>query len=107
MIKYLAFLFVFISLCFKSVYTETSFTVNGNCEMCKERIEKAVKKVKGVKSANWSMKTHVIKVVFDSKITNIDKLHQSIADAGYDTDKVKSTDAKYKALPSCCQYKRQ
>lgn len=107
MIKYLSIFFVFASLCFTTASTEVSFTVQGNCEMCKERIEKASKKVKGVKLANWSMKTHQIKVVFDSQITTTDKIHQAIADAGYDTDKVKSSDAKYKALPACCQYDRK
>jgi len=105
MLKYFFVSFILINLSFK-ISTETSFKVHGNCEMCKERIEKAAKKVKGVKSANWSMKTYNIKVVYDSQLTNVEKLHQAIADAGYDTEKIKSTDAKYKALPHCCQYKR-
>jgi copper chaperone CopZ len=104
--KYLFTFFIFLNFSFKSTNTETSFKVQGNCEMCKQRIEKAAKKLKGVKSATWSMNTHLIKVIYTSEITSIERLHQAIADVGYDTDKIKSTDAKYKALPRCCQYKR-
>jgi mercuric ion binding protein len=106
MLKYLFSFFIFINFSFKSTTTETSFKVSGNCEMCKQRIEKALKKVKGVTAADWNMQTHMVKVVYNPEITTIDKLHQAVANAGYDTDKAKSTDAKYKALPRCCQYTR-
>ncbi|MFZ9846633.1 MAG: heavy-metal-associated domain-containing protein [Flavobacteriales bacterium] len=106
MLKYLFIFFIFINFSFKSTTTETSFKVSGNCEMCKQRIEKALKKVKGVKSADWNVQTHIVKVMYDAELTNVEKLHQAVANAGYDTDKAKSTDAKYKALPRCCQYNR-
>ena len=35
-----------------------SIEVDGVCLMCKDRIEKACIKTKGVKSAVWDVKTH-------------------------------------------------
>lgn len=83
-----------------------TFTVSGNCEMCKETIESAVD-VKGVVSANWNMDTHVMTVVYNpAKITE-EKIHALIAASGYDTDKKKANEKVYKNLPGCCQYTRK
>jgi len=41
----------------KQMSQQAIFTVSGNCEMCKERIETAAKSVKGVLSASWSVET--------------------------------------------------
>jgi mercuric ion binding protein len=81
-----------------------SFRVSGNCEMCKETIEDALD-VKGVKSSDWNMETHVITVIFDADKINEEKIHELIAAAGYDTDKKKADEAAYKKLPKCCKYK--
>ncbi|WP_018343263.1 heavy-metal-associated domain-containing protein [Cytophaga aurantiaca] len=87
-------------------YETTSFKVNGNCDMCKNRIEGALKKNSGVQSASWDVKTQTVTVVYNPHTISVDQLRQLVADAGHDTDKVKSTDASYKALPGCCKYKR-
>ena len=39
--------------------------------MCKERIEKASIKTKGVKSAVWNVKTHELKLIFDARKTDL------------------------------------
>lgn len=82
------------------------FKVWGNCEMCKETIEKALDR-KGIKSADWNMDSKMIKVVFDpAKITE-EAIHQAIAEVGYDTEKTKGSDKAYAGLPECCQYERR
>ncbi|MCE7923038.1 MAG: copper chaperone [Haliscomenobacteraceae bacterium CHB4] len=88
--------------------TQTAqFQVWGNCGMCKRTIETAAKGVTGVQSANWNMDTHQFTVVFDPAQTGVDKVHEAIAAAGYDTDVVKGKDEAYTNLPGCCQYDRR
>ncbi|HMG16832.1 MAG TPA: cation transporter [Saprospiraceae bacterium] len=85
--------------------TTESFTVSGNCEMCKAKIEKAAK-AGGATKAVWNPDNKILVVSYNKEKLNIDAIHQSIAKVGYDTDKIKATDKKYKALPTCCQYDR-
>jgi mercuric ion binding protein len=85
--------------------TTISFQVSGNCDMCKETIEKSLD-VKGVKSAIWDEKTHFITVVFNPAKVKEEKLHELIAEAGYDTEKKKGSDKAYEDLPECCHYDR-
>ena len=93
----------FASVAFAALKTET-IKVAGNCESCKERIEDAAKK-SGVKKANWSEKTFVLTVVYDSaKVTN-DQIQKRIAAVGHDTEKYKATTEVYNSLPACCKYR--
>lgn len=87
-----------------SAKTET-FKVWGNCDMCKERIEKAVK-TEGAGSADWNVKSKILTVTFDPAKTNVEKLSKKIAVAGHDTEKFKADDKDYNALPGCCKYER-
>ncbi len=81
--------------------------VNGNCDMCKKRIEKAAYSVKGVKSAQWHVNHQDMHLVIDENRTSIDKVHQAIADVGHDTDKIKAKDEVYQELHGCCLYERK
>ncbi|HMU48027.1 MAG TPA: carboxypeptidase-like regulatory domain-containing protein [Chitinophagaceae bacterium] len=81
-----------------------TFTVYGNCEMCKERIETAAKG-KGVITATWDVDSKVLTLQYDPTQTSVEKVHQRIADAGHDTELKKSKDYVYKALPECCLYR--
>jgi Cu(I)/Ag(I) efflux system membrane fusion protein len=80
-------------------------TVQGLCEMCKERIEKAAKSVSGVTSASWDIKTKQLHLGFNPAKTSVDAVAKAIAKAGHDTDKYKADKATYDALPSCCKYR--
>ncbi len=84
--------------------TET-FKVWGKCDMCKARIEKAVK-AEGVTTANWDSKTQMLTVTFDAGKTNVDVLGKKLASVGHDTEKYKATDEVYSKLPGCCHYER-
>lgn len=81
------------------------FFVNGLCDMCKERIETAVRSVPGVVSAVWDVDTKTAHVEFDSGVTSLMKIHEAIAKAGHDTKLVKADDSGYNALPDCCRYR--
>ncbi|WP_316788041.1 heavy-metal-associated domain-containing protein [Pedobacter frigoris] len=82
-----------------------SLKVLGNCGMCKKHIETALK-VKGVSTANWNVKTKVLKVSYDPSKVTLDQVQQKVADAGYDTPKYKATKESYLKLDDCCQYDR-
>lgn len=87
-----------------STKTET-FKVWGACEMCKTRIENAVKS-EGASSANWDLKTKMLTVTFDSKKTGIDAFCKKLASVGHDNEKYKASDDVYAKLPACCHYER-
>ena len=80
-----------------------TFKVCGNCDLCKARIEKAVK-VEGVTKADWSSKTKLLTVTFDPSKTSKDALSKILALVGHDTEKYKATGDVYAKLPGCCQY---
>ena len=56
--------------------------VNGNCEMCQSRIQKAAFSVPGVKSANWSAETHKMNLILNEEKANILDVKKAVAKAG-------------------------
>lgn len=84
-----------------------SFKVYGNCEMCKERIEKAAKSVKGVLSADWNMDTKLLEVNLKDKTIKAEKISTMVAKAGHDTEFDTAQEDVYSTLPPCCQYERK
>jgi len=83
-----------------------SFKVSGNCEMCKDRIEKVTKSMAGVVSADWNTENKMLKVSFQDDKTDKEKIEQVIADSGHDTELFKASDLAYNKLPECCRYVR-
>jgi len=84
---------------------KASIEVDGVCLMCKERIEKAAIRTKGVKSAIWNVETHELKLIFDERKTNLDEIRQNIAAVGHDTKELKATDEAYDSVHPCCKYR--
>ncbi len=80
------------------------FSVQGVCTMCKDRIEKAAL-IKGVKMVEWDKESQILKVIYATKKVGEEEIHQAIADAGHDTEKVKAADGVYAKLPDCCAYR--
>ncbi|HUH48159.1 MAG TPA: efflux RND transporter periplasmic adaptor subunit [Arenibacter sp.] len=87
--------------------THDMLKVFGNCVMCKNRIEKAAKSVKGTLSANWDVDAKVIHLDFDSEMTSKGAISKAIAQAGHDTELDKATDEVYNDLPGCCLFDRE
>ena len=83
---------------------EIEFQVNGVCGMCETRIEKALD-VPGVIMASWDRETQKAKVAYKTKAISEQQIHQLIADAGHDTDRIKATDEVYNNLHGCCKYR--
>ncbi|KXK43446.1 MAG: cation transporter [Chitinophagaceae bacterium] len=85
------------------IKTDT-LTVLGNCSQCKTRIEDAAY-VKGVKQAEWNKHTKVLTVIYSESKTDMNKISQSISQAGHDTRLGNSSDKDYNQLPDCCAYR--
>jgi copper chaperone CopZ len=84
---------------------KVSIEVDGVCGMCKERIEKAAIRTKGVKSAVWNVDTHELKLIFDERKTDIKSISKNIAAVGHDTKEIKATDEQYDSVHACCKYR--
>jgi mercuric ion binding protein len=84
-----------------------SFEVNGSCDLCKKRIEKAAFSVSGVKLAVWDIETHQLNLILNEQKCTVSEVKKAIANVGHDTEEVKATDEVYNNLHSCCQYERK
>ena len=87
----------------KKIQTET-FLVEGVCNMCKKRIEKAALK-SGVMSADWNKDTKVLTIIHKPKKVSLMQVKEALANAGHDMEDLKSTDEAYAKLPDCCAYR--
>lgn len=86
-------------------FQQITFTVSGNCELCKDRIESAAKSVNGVSSADWEVTSKIINIKYNAKLTNPAVIQKAIAEKGHDTGKFKATLKVYNELPGCCKYR--
>ncbi len=89
----------------KEIVTET-YKVDGNCNMCKKRIENA-SYIKGVKRADWDKDTHILTLVYNKQKTTAEDVLKSIAKAGHSSEKATAAEADYEKLPKCCHYKTE
>ncbi|WP_179351609.1 heavy-metal-associated domain-containing protein [Winogradskyella vidalii] len=84
---------------------KASIEVDGVCGMCKERIEKAAIRTKGVKSAVWNVSTHELKLIFDERKTDLKTISKKVASVGHDTKEIKATEEQYNSIHACCKYR--
>ncbi|MEO1485214.1 MAG: heavy-metal-associated domain-containing protein [Bacteroidota bacterium] len=82
-----------------------SFEVDGVCQMCKARIEKAALNVNGVKYAVWDIPTHELALIVDERKTNAMEIKSALVAAGHDTKELKATEEAYNDLHFCCRYR--
>ena len=90
----------------KSKTSKAQFTVLGECEMCKDRIEKATFKIKGVKYSSWSVPKNKLSIIYNSNKVSLVVIKKQIAKVGHDTDEFKATREAYESLHQCCKYDR-
>lgn len=81
--------------------------VNGNCDMCKKRIEKAAFSVKGVKSATWHADHQDLHLIIDETKCTILDVEKAIANIGHDTKDIKATEEQYAKIHGCCKYRTE
>lgn len=105
-VKY--FFMVLMVFCSANLFAQSktdSVKVWGNCDECKDKIEKAAKKG-GALAADWNEDTYMLVINYNPDKISPTDIEKEIASVGYDTQDVKASDDAYKKLPKCCQYKR-
>ncbi len=85
---------------------ESRFKVQGNCEMCKERIETALD-VKGMVVADWDVHTKELFVVYNPKKIKLSDIHKLVQNAGHDTDCGLAPAEAYAKVHGCCKYREE
>ena len=85
-------------------FQKASFKVQGNCSMCKKRIESALQ-VNGVMAALWNPDSKMLKVKYEPAKISVAKMRELVAKAGYDSDSLKAATEDYNRLEKCCQYR--
>lgn len=83
----------------------SSFTVAGNCNQCKQRIEKAAH-IAGVDKAVWEVNTGILTLNYHPNKVSLQTVKQHIADVGHDNDGARANDEVYAKLPACCLFDR-
>lgn len=73
------------------------------CESCGEKFNKTLLREKGVQIVELDEKAMTIKVVYNSKKTDLDKIKQAITKLGYDADDLKADPVAYEGLDNCCK----
>ena len=91
----------------KNKNAKYSIEVNGNCEQCQKRIQKAAYSVAGVKSAIWSIETHQLDLILDEEKASVDLVKKAVAKVGHDSENEKASQDSYDKLHRCCQYERK
>lgn len=99
------FLCIGITIQAQNKNAKATLEVDGVCMMCKERIEKASFKTKGVKSAVWNVKTHELDLIYDERKTDLATIQTNIAAVGHDTQDITATDEAYNSVHPCCKYR--
>lgn len=82
-----------------------TFEVDGKCDMCKTRIEKAALGVKGVKYAMWDIPSHQLSLIIDERKTDPMKVKTALVTVGHDTKELKATKEAYDGIHPCCKYR--
>ena len=95
----------FATIVYAQEKTDT-IKVSGECGMCKNRIQKALK-LEGITSAKWDTETKLLTVTYNPTTITNDELQMNVVAVGHDTEKYKADDAVYNKLPGCCQYERK
>lgn len=84
---------------------ETSFKVDGVCKQCKERIESAALRTKGVKTATWDKKTKILTLAYNSSKVDLKAIKLAVANKGHNAGDQPGDSTAYSNLPGCCKYK--
>lgn len=100
------FLSIFLFSNFSAQTKSFKARVEGNCGMCKDRIESVAKSNKNVKSAVWSVSKKTLTVSYDASKADKKSVLKSVAEVGHDNEMFRASDKTYDELEVCCQYDR-
>ncbi len=89
----------------KAQIIEAQIKTSGQCEHCKETLEKNLRFEKGVKKVEFNIESHIIKVKFDQAKTTIKNIQIAITKLGYYADSLLADPKAYEKLNACCKKK--
>ena len=73
------------------------------CASCVNTISKALEKVEGLEEVNVDLEKKLARVAYLPDRTNLAKLEQALAKAGYNANSTKAHPEAYAGLPVCCK----
>ncbi len=73
------------------------------CESCGDKFNKELLKEKGVQMVVLDEKEMTIKVTYNSKKTDLNKIKTAISKLGFDADDIKADAVAYEELDGCCK----
>jgi periplasmic mercuric ion binding protein len=110
--KFITTLFLIFSFCISLVAQHGPsmtiyFTTLGNCGICQNRIQNAVKDLPGIDTVYWNIGKDQTTVTYDESVTNPYTVMHAIANVGHDNEWFRAPDSAYNLLVgSCCEYQR-
>lgn len=109
LLKYLMTAIIMLSLTAVNAQIKNAKTASvkiyGNCDACKNYIEKAGN-IKKIARVEWNQAVNMAMLTYNSKKTNQEEILKRIAIAGFDSDQFLAPEEAYAKLPACCQYER-
>ncbi len=85
--------------------TTIQLQVAGNCDLCRNRIQKAALTAGAIKP-NWSEENQVLSFSYSPSQSNIAAIQQAILKIGHDVNNQKADSVAYQQLPFCCLYRK-
>lgn len=76
---------------------------SAQCNRCKSKISKTLKKLDGVSSFHIDIDKHAIHVDYDKSLISLNKIEEAISLAGYDANNLKADPVAYSELDDCCK----
>ncbi len=73
------------------------------CDMCEKTIETEMLYEKGVKAVDLDLVSGIVRIDYDPKRTDPDKLRKALTGLGYSADDIPADPEAFKDLPACCQ----
>ena len=73
------------------------------CGMCVRAVEKALKKIDGVKTAKVNLDAKTATITYLASKTNLGKLEEAITMSGYSANDRKANPEAYEKLDECCK----
>lgn len=94
-----------ISCSYLSVSASDSAQIitSAQCSMCKNKVEKRLRKIKGIESVELNMDSKILHIIFDEKSIDLSKIEKLINQIGYDANDKPAIPSAYKRLPACCR----
>lgn len=73
------------------------------CETCGPKFEKTLLKEKGIQMVTLDEAAMTIKIVYNTKKTNLSTIKEAISKLGYDADDIRADATAYEGLDGCCK----